>query len=395
MTQHKLGQYFTTNEELKEKLFSFILNKPNNVLEPSIGKGDLVSFIGTRYPQIKFDMYEIDKEIKLLDNIEKYKNKVNKVIYGDFMLQEINKKYKTIVGNPPYVRTKKGNLYIDFTEKCYNLLDDNGELIFIVPSDFLKLTSASKLLDTMMLNGTFTHIYHPNNENLFEGASIDVIVFRYCKDPTLEKKVVYNDNVLYITNSAGLITFSEEQTINQIMFKDKFDVYVGIVSGREEIYKNEELGNIEVLNGKDKKEKYIYIDKYPCNEDINKYQEINKYLLDNKTELLERGIKKFTEKNWFEWGAPRNITSIRQNMNKNCIYICNLTRHEEVAFIGKVGYFGGSLIMIKPKEEVECDLNKIVTYLNSEKFKKNFMFSGRFKLGHRQISNSYIPNEYL
>ena len=51
--------------------------------------------------------------------------------------------------------------------------------------------------------------------------------------------------------------------------------------------------------------------------------------------------------------------------------------------------------MIKPKEEVECDLNKIVTYLNSEKFKKNFMFSGRFKLGHRQISNSYIPNEYL
>ena len=395
MTQHKLGQYFTTNEELKEKLFSFILNKPNNILEPSIGKGDLVSFIGTRYPQIKFDMYEIDKEIKLLDNIEKYKNKVNKVIYGDFMLQEINKKYKTIVGNPPYVRTKKGNLYIDFTEKCYNLLDDNGELIFIVPSDFLKLTSSSKLLDTMMLNGTFTHIYHPNNENLFEGASIDVIVFRYCKDPTLEKKVVYNDNVLYITNSSGLITFSEEQTINQIMFKDKFDVYVGIVSGREEIYKNEELGNIEVLNGKDKKEKYIYIDKYPCNEDINKHQEINKYLLDNKTELLERGIKKFTEKNWFEWGAPRNITTIRQNMNKNCIYICNLTRHEEVAFVGKVGYFGGSLIMIKPKEEVECDLNKIVTYLNSEKFKKNFMFSGRFKLGHRQISNSYIPNEYL
>ena len=66
------------------------------------------------------------------------------VVYGDFMKQTITKTYKTIVGNPPYVRTKKGNLYIDFTEKCYNLLDDNGELIFIVPSDFLKLTCASK-----------------------------------------------------------------------------------------------------------------------------------------------------------------------------------------------------------------------------------------------------------
>jgi hypothetical protein len=34
-----------------------------------------------------------------------------------FMTQHITKTYKTIIGNPPYVRTKKGNLYIDFTEK--------------------------------------------------------------------------------------------------------------------------------------------------------------------------------------------------------------------------------------------------------------------------------------
>ena len=82
-------------------------------------------------------MYEIDSEIKLLNKIEK-----NKVMYCDFMKQTITKTYKTIIGNPPYVKTKKGNLYIDFIEKCYNLLDNNGELIFIVPSDFLKLTSA-------------------------------------------------------------------------------------------------------------------------------------------------------------------------------------------------------------------------------------------------------------
>lgn len=37
-------------------------------------------------------------------------------------------------------------------------------MIFIVPSDFLKLTSASKILNIMINNGTFTHIYHPNNE---------------------------------------------------------------------------------------------------------------------------------------------------------------------------------------------------------------------------------------
>lgn len=47
-------------------------------------------------------MYEIDTNIKLLDKIQK-----NSVIYGYFIQQQFTKKYKTIVGNPPYVKTKK------------------------------------------------------------------------------------------------------------------------------------------------------------------------------------------------------------------------------------------------------------------------------------------------
>lgn len=382
-TQQNLGQYFTTNIELKEKVSEFILNNPSTILEPSIGQGDLIEFIADKIPGIKFDMYEIDKTIKLLDKIKKMK-----VVYGDFMTQTIKKTYKTIIGNPPYVRTKKGNLYIDFTEKCYNLLDHNGELIFIVPSDFLKLTSASKLLNMMMTNGTFTHIYHPHNERMFENATIDIIVFRYCKNNGIEKKVLYNNKLLYITNSNGLITFSEEQNNNHIMFQDYFDISVGLVSGRDEVYKNDVLGNIEVLNGEDKLDKYIYIEKYPCEN-----EKINKHLLHHKKELIERGIRKFNENNWFEWGAPRNITTMNANLGKECIYIYNLTRKSNISFVGKVNYFGGGLIILIPKKK--CNLNNIVSYINSEKFKENFMFSGRFKIGHRQLCNSYIPNECL
>lgn len=382
-TKHDLGQYFTKNTELKEKVLEFIINNPSIILEPSIGRGDLITHINEKYPSITFDMYEIDRKIKLLEKIDK-----KRVIYGDFMKQEIIKRYKTIIGNPPYIRTKSGNLYIDFTEKCYNLLDDNGELIFIVPSDFLKLTSASKLLNTMMLNGTFTHIFHPNNERMFENATIDIIVFRYCKNNSIEKQVLYNNEFLYITNSNGLITFSETKTTNIIMFQDYFDIYVGLVSGKEDVYKNEEYGNVEVINGENKLEKYIYIENYPCEND-----EINKYLLKHKKELIERGIRKFNDTNWFEWGAPRNISSIKSNIGKDCIYIYNLTRKENISFLGKVNYFGGGLIMLKPKKQ--CNLQSIISYLNSGTFKTNFMFSGRFKIGHRQISNSYIPIEYL
>lgn len=382
--KHKLGQYFTTHNELKEKVFEFILNSPCNILEPCIGQGDLITFVTDKIPSITFDMYEIDTKIKLLNTIQK-----DNVVYGDFIKQTITKTYKTIIGNPPYVRTKKGNLYIDFTEKCYNLLDNNGELIFIVPSDFLKLTSASKLLNIMMATGTFTHIFHPHNEKMFENATIDIIVFRYCKNSLIDKSVLYNDKLLYITNSNGLITFGEEEeNINSVLFQDYFDIYVGLVSGKEDVYKNEDIGNIEVLNGEDKFNKYIYIDNYPCDNET-----INNYLLIHKEELIERKIRRFNENNWFEWGAPRNINSIKTNIGKDCIYLYNLTRKSNVSFLGKVTYFGGGLIMLKPKKE--CNLNNIVSYINSNRFKDNFMFSGRFKIGHRQICNSYIPQEYL
>ena len=381
-TIRELGQYFTKDDGLKNKVLQLVMNNPDVILEPSVGQGDLIQIIHNHNNKIHFDMYEIDNKIKLLDGIP------NNVNYEDFIEADIKKKYETIIGNPPFVRTTKGNLYIDFIEKCYNLLKNNGELIFIIPSDFFKLTSASKLLNNMITNGTFTHIYHPHNENLFENASIDIIVFRYCKNNKLLKQVLYNNELLYIINNEGLITFNKNNNINNVSFKDYFNIYVGLVSGKEDVYKNEEYGNLNLLNGENKTDKYIFIENFPCNN-----EKINTYLLSYKNVLISRKIKKFNENNWFEWGAPRNIKTIKENLGKECIYIYNLTRNEKIAFKGKVNYFGGGLIILIPKQKINID--NVLSYLNSDTFKKNFIFSKRFKIGHRQISNSYIPNKYL
>ena len=378
------GQYFTKDAGLKKKVAEYILNSPSVILEPSIGRGDLVVHILETNSGCAVDMYELDTTIELLPEIDRINVK-----YGDFMCQNIDRLYETIIGNPPYIRTKSGNLYIDFIRKCFNLLAQNGELIFIVPSDFLKLTSSSSLLNNMMTEGTFTHIYHPHNENLFENASIDVIVFRYCKNADLAKSLIYNDKMMYITNSNGLITFSDAQVEEgQVLLQDYFDVYVGIVNGKEEVYKSEDLGNISVLNGKGKINKYIFIESFPSEN-----ADVNAHLLKHKNELISRKIKSYNETNWFEWGAPRNITTIRNKMGKECIYIYNLTRNAEVAFLGNVQYFGGSLLILIPKKP--CNLQKVVEYLNSMQFKHNFIFSGRFKIGHRQLCNSHIPKEFL
>ena len=376
MSVIKLGQYFTKHISLKEKIYDFILNSPSSILEPSVGRGDLIDYLYDKI-ECEFYMYEIDNTIELMKNVPK------NVIYRDFLKENITKKYDTIIGNPPYIKTSNGNLYINFIEKCHNLLNENGELVFIVPSDFMKLTSSSELLIKMMESGTFTHIYHPNSEKLFENASIDVIVFRYCKNCELEKKVLYNNEIKFIEINNGIITFENNTDINRCLISEYFDVYVGIVSGKDRVFKNSIYGNIEVLNSKNKTDKFILLDSFPCDNN-----DLNTYLLNNKEELINRRIKKFNQKNWFEWGALRNINKVKTNLNRPCIYVKNLTRDENIAFIGKVQYFGGSLLMMIPKKKIE--LEKVIGYLNNNNFKSNYMYSGRFKIGQKQLCNANI-----
>ena len=133
------GQFFTVDKTLQNKVYEFILNKPANILEPSVGRGHLVRKING----VTWDLYELDDTLEpIIDN---------DITYGDFLNVVINKKYKTIIGNPPYIKRKyKENIYIEFIRKCISVLEPGGELIFIIPSTFFKLTSSAILLNSMM-----------------------------------------------------------------------------------------------------------------------------------------------------------------------------------------------------------------------------------------------------
>ena len=371
------GQYFTTNEELQEKVFSFIKNKSTTILEPCVGQGHLVEYIRTKNPKYKFDMYEIDSSIELLDGI-----KSDEVRYCDFLETDIVDTYDTIIGNPPFVQTKKGNLYQKFIEKCYRMLKAKGELVFIVPSDFIKLTSSGRLINEMMENGTFTHLFQPNNEHLFENANVDVIVFRYCKNPNLAKKVEINGIKKFLINTNGILTFSEKNMKNSKMLSELFDIYVGIVTGKEGVFKNQELCNIEVINGKNKIDKYIMLTNFPSEN-----QELDNYMLSHKETLIGRKIRKFNENNWFEWGGLRNYETIKKHLEEECLYVRTLTREKEVCFKDKVRFVGGGLIVLIPKQGVEVNMKKVSERINSEDFQSNYTYSGRFKIGHNQLCN--------
>jgi len=87
-TTHELGQYFTKDDGLKNKVLELVMNNPEVILEPSVGQGDLIQIIYNNNNKIQFDMYEIDTKIKMLDDIPK------NVIYGDFIEVDIKKNIK-------------------------------------------------------------------------------------------------------------------------------------------------------------------------------------------------------------------------------------------------------------------------------------------------------------
>lgn len=375
----ELGQYFTVSEALQQFVFDHVQHKSSRLLEPSFGAGHLLRKFKEYDENYPMTCYELDQKVQPVISFNEYQTPV----YGDFMSQSISDKFMTIIGNPPYVKQKTGNLYIQFIERCYSYLDDKGEMIFIVPSDFIKLTRASSIIDTMTKHGSFTNFLFPHDEKLFEGASIDVVVFRYQKG-VMNRTTCVNGKEVFCNVHKGIITFSDTEASGP-SFDSLFHVYVGLVSGKDEVYRAP-FGNMDILTDKGQTDKYIFADKFPTGDGT-----IDSHLLAHKTELLERKIKTFSESNWFEWGAPRNISNIRAHWGQPCIYLKNMTRNKEAAFVGQVQYFGGSLLCLIPKDGVTVDLQKIVQHINSPGFQKDYLYAGRFKIGHKQISSALLP----
>jgi adenine-specific DNA-methyltransferase len=99
------------------------------------------------------------------------------------------------------------------------------------------------------------------------------------------------------------------------------------VSGKEDVYKNAELGNIEVLNGEDKVDKYIYVESFPCEK-----RRLIVFLSSVRRNWLKEKYGNSTRQTGLSGGAAE-YQAVRDNVGKDCIYIYNLTRKTNVAFL--------------------------------------------------------------
>ena len=340
------------------------------------------------------------------------------VITMDFFDLPINAvKFNTIIGNPPYVRyqdilpdTKKkldmtlfnasSNLYLFFIEKCIRHLKKHGELIFIVPRDFLKATSAQKLNEFIFEQGTITDFIDIGGDvKIFDDATPSCCIFRFEKD-NFTRKTMFTDqtNKLFsgavekdfsIKNGHLLFTGLDQYPVK---FSDLFFVKVGGVSGNNKIFKHKEYG-IPFITSRTyksgKPENYIFCDDYHVTNSIPR--DIFHYLLQFKKELLSRGIKKFARHNWWKWGR----TFYRSELKR--IYVNTLlrTNNNKPFFVNECSNYDGSILAVFPLNQ-NLNIIDLCNALNNVNWKElGFMDGKRYKFSQKSLENAMLPPEFM
>lgn len=196
--KNKFGQYFTPAFVAQFMIDLANISANSTILEPSCGEGVFLNLLKkSGYSNIT--AYEVDSELA---------NKNSAIICESFVSANIDKKFDLIIGNPPYIRWKNleedlkkelsvnhlwnkycnslcDYLYI-FILKSIELLNKNGQLIFICPEYWMNTTHSISLRNYMIENGYFEEIYHFNETPIFDKVTVSTIIFKYVKSK--EKK---------------------------------------------------------------------------------------------------------------------------------------------------------------------------------------------------------------
>lgn len=368
-----LGQVFTP-DSIVNIMLSLRKNE-GSILEPSCGSGAFFNKIP--------NCVGIEKDKSVCPS-----NALNM----DFFDYPISNKYNTIIGNPPYVKfqsidkeTKsklssplfdnRSNLYLFFIEKCIRHLEPNGELIFIVPRDFLKATSSRKLNEFIYDTGTITDFMDLGDNKIFSTACPNCVIFRFEKDNF--NRTLNNGTTFLVRN--GQIYFQNSIEDESCLFSNLFFVKVGAVSGADTLFEHPN-GNREFVCSKTCKTGYLRRMFYNVYADE---------LLPHKEVLIKRKIRNFNETNWFEWGRGM------YESNSPRIYVNSKTRNERPFFVNDCKNYDGSILAIFTKKDInEVQCWQIADVLNGIDWDNlGFRCNGRFLFTQRSLENCILPKE--
>jgi adenine-specific DNA-methyltransferase len=362
-----LGQVFTP-KNIVDIMLGLSKNR-GNVLEPSCGDGAISNRLNEYSTVTKI---EIDEAFKADD-----------VLNIDFFSYSTDNKFDTIIGNPPYVNFKQisentknllsknfntnTNLYVYFIEKCIRHLKPYGELIFIVPRDFLQATSAYLLNKLIYEKGTITDYIDFGEEQIFKNASPMCIIFRF----EMNNFNRQTNCGLYFHENKGILNFSKHKDF--IHFKDLFYVKVGALTGNNKIFENVD-GN----------ESFVYSETRQTGELRKMFFNVeNEYIKKHKDILIQRhGVK---PSDYYKFMRSHFIS------NDKRIYVNTKTRIRDPFFINECINYDGSVLGVFPRNQ-KIDIQKYADFLNDIDWQDlGFICGGRYLFGAAALENTLIP----
>lgn len=370
------GQVFTPPAVVAQMLA--LRRNRGRVLEPSCGEG---AFLGALPEAVAL---ELDGAIA---------PPTAQVM--DFFAYPESEKFDTVIGNPPYVRSRDvlpetagllnsqlldghANLYLHFIEKCVRHLTPGGELIFITPRDFLKSTGAKRLNAWLFEQGTITDMLDLGDVRIFRDAAPNCMIWRYERGNLTHR----TSDGRRMTLSGGQLFFT--RGIYSVPASSVFSVRVGAVSGADRIYADARLGDTDfvcshtVQTGNTKR--MIFAADAP---------EAKAHLLQNKETLLARKVTRFDESNWWKWGRFHACTDAPR------IYVNQKTRHPQPFYLHECRNWDGAVLALFPHRR-DADLSRLMTQLNEVDWDElGFVCDGRFLFAQRSLEQVMLPEGFL
>ncbi|MEY3201668.1 MAG: hypothetical protein RIR70_1218 [Pseudomonadota bacterium] len=308
----------------------------------------------------------------------------------DFFDYPEREKFDTIIGNPPYVRFQdiaddtrarldlarfdaRSNLYLFFIEKALRHLKPGGELIFITPRDFLKATSAAGLNKLLFEQGTLTDLIDLGDSSVFSGVTPNCIIWRFEKGNTSH---LTRDGRIARLAGGQLIFTRNEYTVPAA---EVFYVKVGAVSGADDVFANEHLGNLDFVCSTTRK------------TGQTRRMIFNQWLpeLDaHKLRLIQRGIRRFDDSNWWQWGRQHHLSE------RPRVYVNSKTRHTEPFFVHDSIHYDGSVLALFPRNAA-ADVTALAHALNAVDWAElGFVCDGRYLFSQRSLEETLLPAHF-
>lgn len=410
------GQVFTPDSVVEFMCALMAGDRVGAILEPSCGDGAFLRGLQRAHPGRTIVGVELDAKVCPSD-----------ALHEDFFAyaharRRTPRLFDTIIGNPPYVKfqdilpstrarlssdllDRRGNLYLHFIEHCARLLAPGGELIFITPRDFMKLTGAVKLNRWLFEVGSFTHAVELGDRPVFKGATPNCLIWRFEKGRRdramrfanagsrngkrdgLDAHDVLGDlqwEDRICTLEDGHIAFEPAQdsaSEGVIRLSEIAVVKVGAISGDDGIFTSVP-GNREFVCSQTRTTGALRTFLW-SEEDASPPAA----LLPFKDRLISRGVRSFNEGNWWKWGRRHHQSSAPR------IYVNAKTRQENPFFIHDCPDYDGSVLAVFPNKAFSrADMERLLDVLNRVDWEgQGFVCDGRFLFSQRSLMNAKLP----